>query len=102
MQSVICTLLWILLVRLVNAGNVIYNAPMVAFGVDASQINFPNGNVDYSKVHDEVWRSIRAIENDKALRAFLETAFGGSQKAHGRVRGGTRKRGSAAAGNART
>ena len=60
MQSVICTLLWILLVRLVNAGNVIYNAPMVAFGVDASQINFPNGNVDYSKVHDEVWRSIRA------------------------------------------
>lgn len=42
------------LVRIVNAGDVIYNAPMVAFGVDASQINFPNGNVDYSKVHDEV------------------------------------------------
>ena len=42
------------LVRIVNAGNVIYNAPMVAFGVDASQINFPNGNVDYSKVHDQV------------------------------------------------
>jgi hypothetical protein len=41
-------------VRIVNAGNVIYNAPMVAFDVDASQINFPNGNVDYSKVHDEV------------------------------------------------
>ncbi len=77
----------------VNAGNVIYNAPMVAFGVDASQINFPNGNVDYSKVHDEVWRSIRAIENDTALRAFLETAFGGSPKVHGRVPGGTRDRG---------
>jgi hypothetical protein len=42
------------LVRIVNAGDVIYNAPMVAFGVDASQINFPNGSVDYSKVHDEV------------------------------------------------
>jgi hypothetical protein len=41
-------------VQIVNAGNVIYNAPMVAFDVDASQINFPNGNVDYSKVHDEV------------------------------------------------
>jgi hypothetical protein len=41
-------------VRIVNAGNVIYNAPMVAFDVDASQINFPNGNVDYSKVHDQV------------------------------------------------
>jgi hypothetical protein len=41
-------------VEVVNAANVIYNAPIVAFGVDASQINFPNGNVDYSKVHDEV------------------------------------------------
>jgi hypothetical protein len=41
-------------VQITNAGNVIYNAPMVAFGVDASQIDFPNGNVDYSKVHDEV------------------------------------------------
>ena len=37
-----------------NAGGVIYNAPIVAFGVNADQINFPNGNVDYSKVHDEV------------------------------------------------
>jgi hypothetical protein len=41
-------------VRVVNAADVIYNAPMVAFDVDASQINFPNGNVDYSKVHDQV------------------------------------------------
>ena len=41
-------------VSITNAGGVIYNAPMVAFDVDASQINFPNGNVDYSKVHDEV------------------------------------------------
>ena len=41
-------------VRIVNAGNVIYNAPMVAFNVTASEINFPNGNVDYSKVHDQV------------------------------------------------
>ncbi len=42
------------LVQVLNAAGVIYNAPIVAFGVDASQINFPNGNVDYSKVHDEV------------------------------------------------
>jgi hypothetical protein len=41
-------------VQVVNAAGVIYNAPIVAFGVDASQINFPNGSVDYSKVHDEV------------------------------------------------
>jgi hypothetical protein len=42
------------LVRILNAGGVTYNAPIVAFGVDASQINFPDGHVDYSKVHDEV------------------------------------------------
>ena len=35
-------------------GNAIYNAPVVAFGVEASEINFPSGNVDYTKVHDEV------------------------------------------------
>ena len=40
--------------RIVNAANVIYNAPIVAFGVNAGQIDFPNGNVDYRKVHDEV------------------------------------------------
>jgi len=42
------------LVRVLNGGGVTYNAPIVAFGVDASQINFPSGAVDYSKVHDEV------------------------------------------------
>ncbi len=41
-------------VQVINAAGVIYNAPIVAFGVDANQINFPNGNIDYSKVHDEV------------------------------------------------
>jgi hypothetical protein len=32
------------LVRIVNAANVIYNAPMVAFDVNANEISFPNGN----------------------------------------------------------
>jgi len=41
-------------VTITNGGGVIYNAPMVAYNVDASQINFPNGNVDYTKVHDQV------------------------------------------------
>jgi hypothetical protein len=41
-------------VTITNAGNVVYNAPMVAFNVDASQINFPDGHVAYSKVHDQV------------------------------------------------
>ena len=42
------------LVQVVNAAGVIYNAPIVAFNVTADQINFPNGNVDYSMVHDQV------------------------------------------------
>ena len=41
-------------VRVLNAGGIFYNAPIVAFGVNESEINFPNGNVDYSKVHDQV------------------------------------------------
>jgi hypothetical protein len=41
-------------VSITNAQGVIYNAPIVAYDVDASQINFPKGNVNYSKVHDQV------------------------------------------------
>jgi len=33
---------------------VTYNAPIVAFGVEANDINFPTGGVDYSKMHDQV------------------------------------------------
>ena len=43
------------LVRVINAGNHIYNAPIIAFGVDASQISFCNTTTpDYSIVHDKV------------------------------------------------
>src|SRR5215213_8030578 len=37
-----------------NAGGQIYNAPIVAFGADSSEINFCGGNPDYSLVHDKV------------------------------------------------
>ncbi|MEO6456665.1 MAG: hypothetical protein ABIO92_00100 [Chloroflexia bacterium] len=42
------------LVRIENAGGHIYNAPVVAYGTDAAQLNFCNGNVDYTRVHDRV------------------------------------------------
>lgn len=42
------------LVRVVNGGGIIYNASIVATGPDEASIDFPDGNVDYSKVHDEV------------------------------------------------
>src|SRR4029077_19384588 len=41
-------------VQILHAAGVIYNAPIVAFGVNAGDINFPTGNVDYSKVHDQI------------------------------------------------
>jgi hypothetical protein len=41
-------------VQVLNAAGVIYNAPIVAFNVSPNQISFPNGNVDYSIVHDQV------------------------------------------------
>jgi hypothetical protein len=44
------------LVKVDNAGGYIYNAPIVAFNVEASQINFCEGNPDYSRVHDKVVR----------------------------------------------
>jgi len=42
------------LVTIDNAGGVIYNAPIVAFNVEADQIDFCQGNPDYSLVHDKV------------------------------------------------
>jgi hypothetical protein len=43
------------LVRIDDAGNHIYNAPAVAFDVNAKQLNsFCNGNPDYRLVHDKV------------------------------------------------
>jgi hypothetical protein len=62
-------------VQIVNAGGVIYNAPMVAFDVDASAINFPNGNVDYSKVHDQVL-AIDPINMTVTLNVINGFSFG--------------------------
>lgn len=42
------------LVKILNAGGHVYNAPMVAYNVDESELDFCNGNVDHSIVHDKV------------------------------------------------
>ena len=44
------------LVLIENAGGHVYNAPMIAFDVSASEIEFPKGNPNYKKVHDKVVR----------------------------------------------
>ncbi len=62
-------------VRIANGGGVVYNAPMIAYGVDASQINFPNGNVDYTKVHDAV-QAIDPINMTVTLALVNGFSFG--------------------------
>ena len=43
------------LVRVENAGSFIYNAPIIAFNVEAQALNlFCNGDADHSLVHDKV------------------------------------------------
>lgn len=42
------------LVKVWNAGGHIYNAPVVAFGVEADEIDFCAGKVNYDRVHDRV------------------------------------------------
>jgi hypothetical protein len=44
------------LIRIVNGGDFVYNAPVVAFGVDDQEISFCEGNPDHSLVHDKVVR----------------------------------------------
>jgi hypothetical protein len=63
------------LVQITNAGGVIYNAPIVAFDVTADQINYPAGNVDYSKVHDQVV-AIDPINRTVTLNLINGFSFG--------------------------
>lgn len=63
------------LVRITNAGGHIYNAPVIAFGVSADQIDFPDGHPDYSLVHDKVV-SIDMKNETVTLRLTTGFSFG--------------------------
>ena len=63
------------LVQVLNAAGVIYNAPIVAFNVTADQINFANGNVDYTKVHDQVL-AIDPVNMTVTLNLITGFSFG--------------------------
>jgi hypothetical protein len=63
------------LVQVTNAAGVIYNAPIVAYNVSADQINFPNGNVDYSMVHDQVL-AIDPVNMTVTLNLITGFSFG--------------------------
>ncbi len=60
------------LVKILNAGGHIYNAPMVAFDVEADQLDFCDGNVDHSIVHDSV---IRICPEDETVTLSLVAGF---------------------------
>jgi hypothetical protein len=60
------------LVLIENAAGHIYNAPIVAFGVDSSEINFCEGNPDYSLVHDKV---VRICPDEGTVTISLTSGF---------------------------
>jgi hypothetical protein len=60
------------LVLVENSGRNIYNAPIVAFGVNASEINFCDGNPDYSLVHDKV---VRICPSEGTVTIRLTSGF---------------------------
>lgn len=63
------------LVRVRNGQGIIYNAPIISFGTEEAEINFPNGNVDYSKVHDQVL-AIDTAAQTVTLRLINGFSFG--------------------------
>jgi hypothetical protein len=61
------------LVRIVNAGNHIYNAPVIASNVDAKTLNaFCNGSPDYSIIHDKV---VKICPKDNTVTLKLTPGF---------------------------
>lgn len=62
------------LVRITNAGNQIYNAPVIAYDVAADKLKFAAGKADYSIVHDKVV-SIDATGNGGTVTLDLTTGF---------------------------
>jgi hypothetical protein len=61
------------LVKVTNAGGFIYNAPIVAFGVTAEQLNaYCDGDPDYSLVHDKV---LSICPRDQTVTLALTPGF---------------------------
>lgn len=61
------------LVRIVNAGDHIYNAPVVASNVDANTLNtFCNANPDYSIIHSKV---VKICPKDNTVTIKLTPGF---------------------------
>ena len=57
---------------LVRLGSVIYNAPIIAFGVDEDAIDFCSGSPDHALVHDKV---VRLCPSERTVTLSLTTGF---------------------------
>jgi len=60
------------LVRITNAGEHVYNAPMMAFDVDEADLDFCDGNVDYSIVHD---KALNVCPSEGTITLELSAGF---------------------------
>jgi hypothetical protein len=60
------------LVKIINAGDHVYNAPMIAYDVAAEDISFCDGDVDYSLVHDKV---VRICPEEQTVTLSLTPGF---------------------------
>jgi hypothetical protein len=60
----------------VDATGAVYNAPILAFDVDASQISFCDGGVDHDLVHDKV---VKICPQTKEVALTLSHGFASSQ-----------------------
>jgi len=60
------------LVRIKNAGDHVYNAPMIAYNVEAEDISFCEGNPDHSLVHDKV---VRICPEEQTVTLSLTPGF---------------------------
>ena len=60
------------LISITNAGNQIYNAPVVAFDVGADKLNHCQGGVDHRLVHDKV---LKICPSDQTVTLALTQGF---------------------------
>jgi hypothetical protein len=64
------------IIRLANAGGTVYNAPVVAYGLEAGQLDFCTTAPDFTKVHDKVVRFCPGTNgNAGTVTLALSTGF---------------------------
>lgn len=64
------------LLRVKGESNAVYNAPIVAFGVEGKQISFCSGNPDYRLVHDRV---VKICPEKRTVTLVLTQGFSGGR-----------------------